>query len=159
MVEQKLYELKDAKTNETILWNKQLKPRERSGIVGEITINAQFTIAEAKHLMKALNFEATNKYDFECGILKSAGYQRIAKKPETETNPARTDTTNDLTEKEQRFINEYNEYYEKLKKSGKPLPNAEKTIKVIDNNFSDKSSRERLYNYYKVKPETDFKFE
>jgi len=159
MAEQKLYELKDAKTNESILWNKQLKPRERSGIVGEITINAQFTPVEAKYLMKALNFKATNKYDFECGILKSVGYQRKPRKPETETNPARTDTTKDLTEKEQRFINEYNEYYEKLKKSGKPLPDAEKTIKVINNNFNNKSSRERLYNYYKVKPETTFNFE
>ena len=105
--------------------------------------------------------KTTDKRHFEVAILEALeieqSFDRLAKKErEAEKNPARTDVTKDLTEKEQRFIKAVEQQYEQLKKEQKPLPNDEKMREYIDKYFTEKQSRERLYNHYKVEPEQEF---
>ena len=51
--------IKDA-NGVSIEWNKDLKPRLKSGLIGQKTVNLQLTIAETKNLKEKIKSQATD---------------------------------------------------------------------------------------------------
>ena len=152
MSKTELYELKDKDSNISILWNTQLKPRLRSGLIGYITINPQFTIKEASLIMAKLGFKATGKSGFESGVLKACGYERLPKKAENTINPVVADKTKALSENAEAFIKALNEKFPL--NSEVKQPNVEQLKSYINNNFKDsEKDRNSLYKHYNISEE------
>ena len=71
------------KNGSKLLWNRELEPRKKSGIVGEITINLQFTVEEISQILTKIKSDAHDKADAERDVLKSFGIERENAKADT----------------------------------------------------------------------------
>ena len=74
----------------TLSNNRELKPRTRSGIVGEITANFQFGVAETAQILAAIKSTAVSKEDRERDLLAHFGIKRES------VETAKADTTDTL---------------------------------------------------------------
>jgi len=144
-----------------VFGGKQLIPRLKSGYIGFITFNMQFTDSEMAQIQAKLP-ESLDKCSAEVEILKALdikpAFERLAKPiPKAEINPALADKTSILTEKAQRFINGFNAKFPANSKTIKQ-PNADALKVVVDNDFKDnETDKLALYEHFGIKTE-EFSF-